>query len=553
MQNSKKRFLTLLSVPFLALSLGGLSSCGQTGGPVDTYDLDVNVDTKGVTINMWTGFGAAVNTTLSELLEEFQSLTQITVNYETKGGYTNLQTAINLSATNLATLPQLANGYPDHFAGYISSNIQLRLDGLIANDANRNTQEPGTYTNSLGETVTTLPHLDYNGFYSDYKTENENLEFKSDGTGYVLGLPFNKSTEVMVYNKQLMDWCAGETGQAKLTEWGIGTIAVPTTWAEVKSVGLNLRALLNHSDGTRTIFKNYLGSDGIIYGSSTMPAGVTIVFDGHNITDMAQFRPFSYDSTENLFTTLIRQFGGTLTQVDTTKTGKGYVNFNDDSNRQITLDAMTMLKDLWDNQVIGIASTPWEDSTGFCSAAFKAGKSIMNVGSSAGLTNITGAFDVGVAPIPFKDAEHKFVLSQGTNLALFQIDMNDPQREAKLVAAWKLMVFLTQVENGAFAAGSGYFPTGDAAANNGAYQEWLNNTTGQSATDKANKAAGKLNNEVYNGADVGWTKFVDPGFRGSSDIRAQVGLAAGYIFNGTYDSIQAMLDAIYTVLVDYQR
>jgi hypothetical protein len=46
------------------------------------------------------------------------------------------------------------------------------------------------------------------------------------------------------------------------------------------------------------------------------------------------FRPFSYDSTENLVTTLIRQYGGTLTEVDTTQTGKGYVNFNNEKTIQ---------------------------------------------------------------------------------------------------------------------------------------------------------------------------------------------------------------------------
>lgn len=352
----------------------------------------------------------------------------------------------------------------------------------------------------------------------------------------------------MVYNKTLFDWAASDQGKTILTTWEIGEIKVPETWAEVKSVGMNIIKLLNHKDGSNnTVVGNYLSKDGSI--TKTDP-GVNKVYDAHEVTDMAKFRPFSYDSTENLITTLLRQYGGALTEIDTTKTGKGYVSFNDASNKAITLEALNMLQDLWDNEVIGIASTPWEDSTGYCSAAFKTGQSVMNIGSSGGLSNVTGAFPVGIAPVPYKDAEHKFVLSQGTNLALFQMAANDPDRERKLVASWKLLVFLTQAENPTFTSQSGYFPTGQKVADNDIYQDWLTNPAG-SDTDKANKAAGKVNGEIYNNPELGWTKFVDPGFRGSSDIRNEIGLIPGYMFNDEYDSIQAILNAVYNKLADY--
>jgi hypothetical protein len=47
-------------------------------------------------------------------------------------------------------------------------------------------------------------------------------------------------------------------------------------------------------------------------------------------------------------------------------TGKGYIAFNS----QNTVNALTMLKDLWDNGVFGIASTPWADASEYCSNAF---------------------------------------------------------------------------------------------------------------------------------------------------------------------------------------
>ncbi|MDY0177711.1 MAG: extracellular solute-binding protein, partial [Erysipelotrichia bacterium] len=554
MKKSKKGLLTLVGVPLLSLLVGSLTGCGSLGGPIDTYDLDVNIETRGTTINMITGFGSAVNSALTPLLDDFTALTGINVDYETKGGYKNLQTAINLAATNLSQLPQVANGYPDHFAGYISSNIQLRLNGLIENDKNRNITEPGSYVNGNGETVTTLPRLDYEDFYSDYVLENETLEFDDEGNGYILGIPFNKSTEVMVYNKTLFDWAQSTAGKAILTSWGVGDIFVPETWADVKAVGVELRKLVLHKDSAnKTVIGNYLGTDGVIYATETsFPAGVSLAFSGHDIGEADKFRPFSYDSTENLVTTLIRQYGGELTTIDATQTGKGYVNFNDADTKQITINALEMIQELWDLKVIGIASTPWEDSTGYCSNAFKAGQSVMNVGSSGGLVNLTGKFALGIAPIPYKDVEHKFVLSQGTNLALFQVPTNDSDRERKLVAAWKLIVFLSQAENATFTSQSGYFPTGEKVANSDIYQDWLNNPGG-SAIDKANNDAGKVNGLIYNNDDLGWTKFVDPGFRGSSDIRDEIGLIPGYMFNEEYPTIQDILDAVYRILSDYVK
>lgn len=543
---NKKILFTL--IPTLAIAIGTLSSCGATYGSADTYDLDVNVDTAGVTIKMWTGFGSTINKFLHEnedsLISQFEALTQINVEYETKGGYPNLQTAINLSATTINALPQVANAYPDHMAGYIGSNIQLRLDGLIENDSKRDIQEPGSYVDAAGNKVTTLPHLDYSDFYTDYTLENETLEFDAEtGKGYVLGLPFNKSTEVLAYNKDFFDFFATETGRALLNTHNVGEIKLPQTWAEVKTVGINIRTLFTKLD----VYGKYLASDGKIYTDpSKFPEDATTVFNGLAVTEQS-FRPFSYDSTSNLVITLIRQFGGTLTEVDPNVTGKGYIAFDS----QNTVDALTMLKDLWDNGVFGIASTPWADSSEYCSNAFKGYNSLMNVGSSGGLSNVTsGPFEVGIAPIPYNDADLKYVISQGTSLGLFQISESDPQREKKLVAAWKLIVFLSQAENGRFAADTGYFPTCTTAVNSEDYQDYLNNPL-SSATDLANQAAARVNNEIYSNESTGWIKYTDPGFRGSSDVRTQVGYIPGYIFNETYATIQDVIDAVVETLKDY--
>ena len=521
-------------MPVTLLTIAGLTGCrSKKLGPADTDGLDVNVETRGTTISMWTGFGQNVNDVLEPLLEEFTEKTGITVQYESKGGYDNLQNAINLAATS-QEYANVAVGYPDHFAGYINSNIQLRLDGLIKNDAKRKVagkDEEGYDVDKDG-----IRLMNYDSFYKDFTPENESLEFKADGSGYVLGLPFNKSSEVMVYNKQFFDWVKTQNDIKD-------TIYIPKTWAEVKSVGEAVNAYFD----AKGVWGKGLYSNGQVYASDPGTTGVSVVFDVKAVTSKDKFRLLSYDSTANLFITLIRQYGGTYTELDKSVNGKGYVAFNDAAYKDKTLEAMGMLRQLGtgSNATFGIPATFGEKS--YCSGPFKKYQSLLNIGSTGGLSNSVGTFAVDCAPIPQKDANgNKYVISQGTNLALF-----NKGTEAEKVASWKLMVFLSQQVNGAFAAGTGYFPTCKAAMESKDYQDYLNNSFG--AGEKLAQNAAIINTLQYGDASKGWTRFVDPGFQGSSAIRAEAtNIPVKVLMDATLTD-QAILDEAYVTLTDYVR
>ena len=536
-----KKLSALLLLPLACGLMTSLTSCGMTfiPGDADTDELDVNIDTNGVTITMWTGFGSKINTIMEELLDEFTQKTGIKVEYESKGGYPNLLKAINLASTS-GGFPNIANGYPDHFASYIKSNILLRLDGVIEHDAQRGEAE-GAYTQNgtrFGKDGIKL--LDYNDFYKDYTVENETLEYKEDGSGYILGVPFNKSTEVMVYNSKFFEWAAKSDAYKD-------KIFVPVTWTDVKNVGTEIINLLKPGFKTASAEGKILGSDGNWYDTTAAvaTANVDIIM---NLTAVVEddFRPFTYDAGANLFITLVRQYGAQYTEVDKTATGRGYVTFNDAANKAATTEAMNMLKDLFDTKVMGIPSV-WNEL--YCSSAFKAYKSVMNVGSTAGLSNITSAaIPTKCAPIPVKDESHKFVISQGTSLGLF-----NKGTDAQKVAAWKLMVFLSQQANGYFTSQTGYYPTCSYSYNSDDYQAYLESDL-TTATQELELASAVVNNTIYNGEGKNWTKFVDPGFRGSADIREAVELIPGYLLTGTpYATVPAALDAVYNSLVDYHK
>ena len=536
-----KRLSSLLLLPLAFGALTSLVACQQAfiPGDANTDDLDVNIDTRGVHITMWTGFGAKVNTTMDELLEDFQKKTGIVVEYEAKGGYPNLLKAINLASTS-GSFPNIANGYPDHFASYIKSNILLRLDGLIEHDKQRGEAE-GAYTqNGIRYGSDKIQLLDYADFYKDYTVENETLEYKEDGTPYVLGIPFNKSTEVMVYNSTFFDWAA-EQDSLKTK------IFVPETWSQVKSVGTEVINFFKPNFKTAASDGKILGSDGTWYNTSADAAAaeVEVVFDLSAVTE-DDFRPFTYDSTANLFITLVRQYGAQYTEVDKSATGRGYVTFYDDDNKAAVLQASEMLKDLFDSNVMAIPAF-WNGL--YCSDAFKAYKSVMNVGSTAGLSNIvkTG-ISTKCAPVPVKDAEHQYVISQGTSLGLF-----NKGTPAERVAAWKLLVYLSQQANGLFAAETGYYPTCTQSYESDDYQSYLEADL-HSDAETLQLDSARVNNEIYNGKDSKWTKFVDPGFRGSADIREEVDKIPGYLMTGNpYDTADKALTAVIKACSDYKK
>jgi ABC-type glycerol-3-phosphate transport system substrate-binding protein len=542
MKQTKKlsnKFLITMACGLMSALLVGCAGIGPVyiPGNADTYDLDVTIDTRGTTISMWTGFGSQINTVMEELLDEFEQKTGIKVDYESKGGYPNLLKAINLASTS-GSFPNIANGYPDHFASYIKSNILLRLDGLIENDGKRGDTE-GAYTqNGVRYGSDGIMLMDYDDFYSDYTRENETLEYKEDGTPYTLGVPFNKSTEVLVYNATFFQWAASREDLRN-------KIFVPVTWTDVKNVGVEIINLLKPGFKTPTADGKILGSNNKWYTTTAeaLAEQASIIMNLTSV-DEASFRPFSYDSTANMFITLVRQYGAQFTEIDKNRAGHGYVTFNDAENKTKTTEAMTMLKDLFDSKVMGIPSV-WNEL--YSSSPFKAYKSVMNISSTGGLSNITSAaIPVKAAPIPVKDSNQKYVISQGTSLGLF-----NKGTPAQRVAAWKLMIFLSQQKNGYFTSQTGYFPTGPFSYNSEDYQLYLESDM-QSNTEVLQLECANLNNEIYAGADTGWTKFVDPGFRGSADIRDLVDTIPGLLMVGEpYRTVEEVLNAIYNSLSDY--
>lgn len=480
-------------------------------------------------IQFWTGFGTAVNETLTDLIARFEEQnTDIRIDYESKGGYPALQQAISGSIST-SNYPHIANGYPDHFAGYANANVLLNLDS-------------NSYIN----------HPEYgvnvNEFYSDFMKENTDLVANA-----TLGLPFNKSTEVMIVNQSFFDVAMDKDP----------SIIIPQTWQDLKVVGPKLKQVIVDNKWIGKLVKK----DGTTVDKpSKFDAEIAgdIAFDLTYITKIDDFIPFSYDSESNFFITILRQWGGQYTQRGTTL-AKGEVLFKKDSDSYNKLvDALTLVKELYDDKIIGLPSTFNEGL--YSSKPFKQMRLVMTISSSAGVTQNLPAdvtdypFELSVKPVPFnaEKPEAKFVISQGTNLALFRKgNGNDPQAQKERLAAWKFLRYLTYEVNHEFSRRTSYFPVTDGSLltvdetdsrylDYKMYSEFLagTNVTNETVAAKITRDTAVTQASVYQDTEIGWKKFVDPGFLGSSTIRTEVGFCMSKVFQDQTAGLTAREKAV---------
>ena len=512
-----KKIIAPLALSILLAGTGAsLASCGSR---LDPYSIDINMEIpEGTTIEFWTGFGADINNVLEAMLEEFTKETGIIVEYEAKSGYDGLKEQIGYSATS-GTFPHLALAYPDHMADYVNRDLIVRLDYYIETDEAADAISP-------------------DDFYEDYMVENYEVEFDENGDPYLMGIPFNKSTEAMTYNKTFFEWAN------KLDS----TIKVPSTWEEVRTVGHAINDLLEKgsaASNNQTYFNKIAGPNGETYANwKEIPEDADrsqyLDFTG---VSAENFHPFGYDSGANFFITLVRQWGGEYTEVDP-QTRKGYLCFDSPE----VIEGLTYMKQLHEEDVVAIPADFGE--TSYCSGPFTQMMSVMNVGSTAGTKHSVPAgarFETDVAPIPYRDEDHKFVISQGTNLVLL-----DKGTEAERAAAWKLLKWLTKWHNGEFCADTGYFPSCEYSENSEVYQDFLTRTP-ITYGDTVAQNTSKVNSGYYVNPEANWTKFVDAPFVGSAKCRNSVDSVMQMLFFGEGATPESVIADRYNDLRDYVR
>ncbi len=339
---------------------------------------------KPVEIEFWHAMSGANNDAVDHLVEDFNSTIGqekgITVKAVYQGSYNDLKSKIT-AAIKSQTAPAIAQAYPDWIAEYLQSGAVVELDNYIFNE------EVGI--------------KDFEDITAAYRAENSQYE-----GGKFYSLPFNKSTEVLYYNKTFFD-------EHNLT--------VPTTWTELEEVS-------------------------------------------KQITEITGNPAFGYDSAENAFITLVKQFGGEYTNAE------GEVLFG---NSDAVIKALDLFKR---NTEAGYWRLPGEDI--YMSGPFASGLVQMFVGSTSSALNVKTAvaetanpFEWSAAPIPQQSEDTKAVIQQGTNVFLMK---QGSTTDEQVYAAYEFAKFLGSYDaNLYWTMNTGYLPIRQTVVDSEDYQNYI--------------------------------------------------------------------------------
>lgn len=474
-----KKFLTV----FIAvIALFALVSCNGNSGSVDNDILKPeDIDTsKEITVKFYHAMGQNNQAVIEEIGNRFSAEMKELYNVNVKLEQTSYNDYVTLRKTissNIAAgdQPTIAQTYPDHVATYLEGDAIRALDDYIT-DPNYGLEGS---------------KADNYGFIDTFWKEN--TIYDKAGTTY--SIPFNKSTEVLFYNKTIFD------------KYGW---SVPTTWDEVVDICEKFKQTTEYQTKTT--------------GASAVPgAGIGI------------------DSEANLFITLLQQYGGKYTGFNSK--GEGVYLFD---NPQ-TKEALSWLVSEFNK---GNIVTTSYFGTNYCSDAFKNGQCVMTIGSSAGASyNVPtdNSFVTGVAPYPQKAGapkENQCVIQQGTNVSLFK--QADAQEE---LFGWLFIKYLTNYESALYwTLETAYFPTRKDVAASKEYQEYIS----QMVYDESGNGK-KVYNAVKEVCVVGLGQadkfFTSVAFPGTAQARDEAELIIKGILYSQQDTtiesaIKTALDAL---------
>ncbi len=472
-------FLSITSVFVLSACLGG------TGGEDVDVDIPEEFPEEEIEILLWHAFGDDNMALLDNIFEDFEDMyPNVSIRHTGQGGYDGLRES-TIQGNVAGSTPTLVFGYPDHFVEYLQGNSLVPLDGYIDHP------EHGT---------------DIEDFVDGFLEENQQYV---DGNQY--SLPFAKSTEMMVYNKTVMDYFDIEIGMDD-----------PLTWDEIEQLAQDIQ-------WDEDAVQELTNFDTLEEFEEQFEA------DRPHIINM--------DSESNFFISSLAQWGLEYTNAE------GEILFGD----QETYDMLEYYKGLIDDDILALP-IEWDENYG--SIPFKEGDVLMSQGSTAGTRHnipdqedgVFGLFDMGIAPVVQYDLDNRAAIQQGPNLALMA-DTTDEER----LAAWYLMEFMTNAENTAyFSENTGYVPVRESAFDDPDYQEFLDIAAMDPEQLEDDEDYDTLDRRPYSmAANVAQAQSefyaFEPPFVGrvtSSNARMESGLMVESIYAGTRDIGEAMNRAL---------
>jgi ABC-type glycerol-3-phosphate transport system substrate-binding protein len=472
---------------------------------LNAYTIPDTLTSENIEISLWHSNGATIENALNGYAEDFMALyPNITVNIIKSGNnYDELRENV-INAIRGGELPNIVQNYPDHVMEYIDNAAVVPLTPFMYHPVHG--YDPNVTEQSLLDIV-----LSY---------RKENSQYTPDGEYY--SVPFNKSTEVMIYNKTIMDALVAD-----------GTIdAIPDVWT--------WQLLFDLADDMERVAVQEGIIDQIVanLNQSTNEAEHKTPEELQSIKD--NFVPIAYDSPANAFITLTRQWGGQYTGLGSDRVGQ--ILFDNPQTRE----AMSYFYDHRDDgQTAGAFTIPGRWGTEYASDSFKMGQTAVTFGSTGGAryntpSTVNGeyVFEFGVAPMPYNAdmPENRTAIQQGTNMSITSAG-TDQQK----LASWLFLKYLTSYDVQLdFALETGYSPVRNSVYTDSTYINFTNGNDSE-GTPLAGEMLMKSKAAEAAAMQADYL-FYDQAFVGSSDARAAVEDAFGRIILGTDGTKQEIID-----------
>ena len=222
----KFKRLLALGLVFMSAAMVG---CGAKGNDASSADIVTEIK-EPVEITFWHAMNGNLEKSLTSLTEKFMAENpNIKVTLQNQSSYKDLQQKITATVASPKDLPTITQAYPDWMFNPIKDNLVEDLTPYINNETIKFDNYEDILA-SLRETVTR--------------------------DGKIYGMPFNKSTEVLWYNKTLLD----ELG-----------LKVPTNYEELAQVAKTIKEKKGIPgvgfDALHTYYTTFLKAEGQVFDS----------------------------------------------------------------------------------------------------------------------------------------------------------------------------------------------------------------------------------------------------------------------------------------------
>ena len=332
--------------------------------------------------------------------------------------------------------------YPDHVVEYEKNNLIASLTPYI--------------NHPVWGLDETKDDEKFDDILKIYREENRDASIIGD----YLSLPFNKSSEVLVYNKDIFSRILAANDLDEM----------PETWDDLFELGQSF-------------------IDAAVDEIDRIAAAWAAAGDPVKPDDIAKFKqtffPYIYDSVGNAFITLTRQFDGryttrkVVTDNNGQKIAKGILEFNKEDNTEVR----QMLEIFGKNRKYINIPEFWDEK--YASSGFIKGRTFAAIGSTAGvrynapLKDNKKIFNIGVAPIPYdKTLGKPKVIQQGTNMSIVNRqpsgEVTAQMLKEKRLASWLFLKYLISSEvQEQFSIATGYSPVRASVYERAVYKAFL--------------------------------------------------------------------------------